>query len=74
MHAIDLKTDAPSSLPGKVYSLTQSEQHTLQEFVKEHLEKGYICPSKSPYAVTPPPSSSSKRRMTNYDRSRTIEK
>jgi hypothetical protein len=50
-HAIDLKTDAPSSLPGKVYSLMQSKQKALQEFVKEHSEKGYICPSKSPYAA-----------------------
>ena len=50
-HAIDLKPGAPSTLPGKVYSLTQSEQQALQEFVKEHLAKGYIRPSKSPYAA-----------------------
>ena len=48
---IDLKPGAPSTLPGKVYSLTQSEQQALQEFVKEHLAKGYIRPSKSPYAA-----------------------
>ena len=50
-HAIDLKPEAPSTLPGKVYSLTQSEQQALQEFVREHLAKGYIRPSKSPYAA-----------------------
>ena len=39
------------TLPGKIYSLTQSEQKALQEFIKEHLQKGYIRPSKSPYAA-----------------------
>jgi len=41
-HAIDLKTNAPATLPGKIYSLTQPEQKALQEFIKEHLAKGYI--------------------------------
>jgi hypothetical protein len=50
-HAIELKKDAPSTLPAKVYSLTQPEQVALQGFLKEHLEKGYIRPSKSPYAA-----------------------
>ena len=50
-HAIDLKPDAPTTLPGKVYSLTQAEQLALGEFLKEHLNKGYIRPSKSPYAA-----------------------
>jgi hypothetical protein len=50
-HAIKLKKDAPSTLPAKVYSLTQPEQVALQDFLKEHLEKGYIRPSKSPYAA-----------------------
>ena len=50
-HTIDLKKDTPSTLPRKVYLLTQSEQVALQEFVKEHLQKGYIRPSKSPYAA-----------------------
>ena len=50
-HAIDLKKDAPATLPGKIYSLTQPEQKALQEFLKEHLKKGYIHPSKSPYAA-----------------------
>jgi hypothetical protein len=50
-HAIELKKDAPSTLPGKIYSLTQVEQKALQEFIKEHQAKGYIQPSKSPYAA-----------------------
>jgi hypothetical protein len=49
-HAIELKKDAPSTIPGKVYALTQVEQKALQEFLVEHLKKGYIRPSKSPYA------------------------
>ena len=50
-HAIELKKDAPATLPGKIYALTQDEQKALQEFIKEHIQKGYIRPSKSPYAV-----------------------
>jgi hypothetical protein len=49
-HAIELKKDAPAIIPGKVYALTQIEQKALQEFLTEHLKKGYIRPSKSPYA------------------------
>ena len=29
----------------------QPEQKVLQDFLQEHLKKGYICPSKSPYAA-----------------------
>src|SRR5277367_5233698 len=50
-HTIELKPDAPASLPGKIYPLTQGEQEALKEFIKEHLKKGYIRPSKSPYAA-----------------------
>ena len=50
-HAIELKKDAPATLPGKIYALTQDEQKALQEFIKEHVQKGYIRPSKSPYAA-----------------------
>jgi len=50
-HTIDLKPDAPNSLPEKVYSLTQPEQMALKEFLKKQLEKGYIRLSKSPYAA-----------------------
>jgi len=50
-HTIELKPGAPSTLPGKIYALLQLELQELQKFVKEHLAKGYIHPSKSPYAV-----------------------
>jgi len=50
-HAIDLKPGAPSALPGKIYSLTAQEQDELKKFVIEHTRKGYIRPSKSPYAA-----------------------
>ena len=50
-HVIELKPGAPSSIPGKVYQLTQDEQKALLEFVHEQQAKGYICPSKSPYAA-----------------------
>ena len=50
-HAIDLKPGAPSALPGKIYSLTAQEQDELKKFVIEHSRKGYIRPSKSPYAA-----------------------
>jgi len=45
-HAIELKPGAPSSLPGKIYALSQLELQELAKFVKEHLAKGYIRPSK----------------------------
>ena len=48
---IELKKDVPSTLPRKIYSLTQLEQKALQKFIKEHQAKGYIHPSKSPYAT-----------------------
>jgi hypothetical protein len=50
-HAIELKKEAPSSIPGKVYHLTQDKQKALLEFMKEQQAKGYIRPSKSPYTV-----------------------
>ena len=50
-HTIELKKDTPATLPGKIYTLTQDEQKALQEFIKEHVQKGYICPSKSPYTA-----------------------
>jgi len=50
-HAIELKPGAPSTLPRKIYALSQLELQELAKFVKEHLAKGYIRPSKSPYAA-----------------------
>jgi len=50
-HAIDLKPNAPSTLPGKIYSLTAQEQDELKKFIIEHSKKGYIRPLKSPYTA-----------------------
>ena len=50
-HAIELKPGVPSTLPGKIYTLSQLELQELAKFIKEHLTKGYIHPSKSPYAA-----------------------
>ena len=38
-------------IPGKIYALTKPEQRALEEFIQEHLKKGYIKPSKSPYTA-----------------------
>lgn len=48
-HVIDLKEGAEPKTC-KVYPLTQTEQAELDKFIKEHLAKGYIRPSKSPMA------------------------
>jgi Reverse transcriptase (RNA-dependent DNA polymerase) len=48
-HAIDLKPGAPAALPGKLILLSQAELVELRAFVKEHLARGTIVPSKSPY-------------------------
>ena len=50
-HAIKLKKDAPATLLGKIYALTQEERKVLRTFIEKHLKKGYIIPSKSPYAT-----------------------
>ena len=50
-HAIELKPDAPQTIPGKIYALTVAEQEELLKFIQEHMAKGYIRPSKSPYAA-----------------------
>ena len=49
-HAIDLKPDAPDAIPCKVYPMTPTEDKALEEFIREQYAKGYIRPSKSPYA------------------------
>jgi len=51
-HAIELKPGAPASLPGKLIPLSQPELAELCKFVKEHLIRGTIRPSKSPYTVS----------------------
>ena len=49
-HAIELKPDAPSHLRCKVYPMTREEDEALNKFIDDQLLKGYIEPSKSPYA------------------------
>ena len=49
-HAIELKPNAPSHLRCKVYPMTRAEDEALDKFIDEQLLKGYIEPSKSPYA------------------------
>src|SRR6266705_4048587 len=49
-HAIDLVPDAPAMMDCKTYPLTKGLQPLLEDFIIEHLKKGYICPSKLPYA------------------------
>jgi len=51
-HAIELKPGAPASLPGKLIPLSQPELTELRKFVKEHLIRGTIQPSKSLYTVS----------------------
>ena len=49
-HAIELKTETPDAIPCKVYPMTPTEDKALEEFIREQYAKGYIQPSKSPYA------------------------
>ncbi len=50
-HAINLKEDAPTTLDCKIYLLSHDQDTKLTEFLGEHLRKGYIRESKSPYAA-----------------------
>src|SRR5882757_7437046 len=49
-HAIDLVEDAPKLLDCKTYPLAEGQQKLLDQFLEEHLRKGYIRVSNSPYA------------------------
>jgi hypothetical protein len=49
-HAIDLKPGAPDSLDCKIYPMTMDEDAALGKFLDKMVAKGYIHPSKSPYA------------------------
>ena len=44
-HAIDLKEEFKAS-KAKVYPLSRNEREEVQNFVDEHLKKGYIRPTK----------------------------
>jgi len=45
-HAIDLKEEFKAS-KAKVYLLSRNKREEVQNFVDEHLKKGYIRPTKS---------------------------
>ena len=50
-HAIKLLPRAPNSLPGWLLPLNLEEKAEIHKFVKEHLSRGTIRISKSPYAA-----------------------
>ena len=50
-HAIELLPNAPKSLPGRLLPLTQEEIMEVHKFVDEHLKRGTIRESWSPYAA-----------------------
>ena len=49
-HAIDLEPDAVKHWKIKSYLMLANEQEELDKFLKEHVSKGYLVPSKSPMA------------------------
>src|SRR6267378_980531 len=49
-HAIELKPETPDVIDCKIYPLMQQEDKALVAFLDKQLKKGYIRPSKSPYA------------------------
>ena len=50
-HAIELVPDTPCTLPGRLLPLTQEEIAEVHKFVAEHLKRGTIRESWSPYAA-----------------------
>ncbi len=50
-HAIELKPGTPTTLISRNIHLSQTELEELRKFIKEHIERGTIRPSKSPYTM-----------------------
>ena len=50
-HAIELLPRAPDTLPGRLLLLTQEEKAEMHKFMQEHLKRGTIHVSKSPYTA-----------------------
>ncbi len=50
-HAIELLSGAPSMMPGQLLPLNQKEIQEVHNFVQEHLKRGTIHESWSPYAA-----------------------
>jgi hypothetical protein len=51
-HAIELLPDAPATLPAGLIPLNLKEREEMHKFVDEHLTRGTIRDSKSPYAAS----------------------
>ena len=51
-HAIELLPDAPATLPARLIPLHQKEKEEMHKFVAEHLKRGTIRESWSPYAAS----------------------
>ena len=69
-HKINLKPDAVLRR-SKAYPLSPQETETLKEYLKEHLEKGYIQKSKSPISAPMffiPKKNSSLRPVQDYQK------
>ncbi len=50
-HAIELLPGAPSTMPGHLLPLNQKEIQEVHNFVQEHLKRGTIQESWSPYTA-----------------------
>ncbi len=50
-HAIELLLGAPTTMPGRLLPLNQKEIEEVHKFVQEHLSRGTIRESWSPYAA-----------------------
>ncbi len=50
-HMIKLLSGAPSTMPGRLLPLNQKEIQEVHNFVQEHLQRGTIHKSWSPYAA-----------------------
>ena len=50
-HAIELLPGAPNTLPGRLLPLNQKEIEEASKFIQEHLTRGTIQESRSPYAA-----------------------
>src|SRR5712664_4386711 len=49
-HTIDIEPDAKMHWKVRTYPMSPKEQEELDKFLKEHVQKGYLVPSKSPMA------------------------
>jgi hypothetical protein len=50
-HIIELLPNVPATLPAQLLPLNRMEQEEMQKFVEEHLHRGTIWESWSPYAT-----------------------